>query len=403
MFTNVKIKNFRTFGSFRAGDFQRVNIITGRNGTGKTALLEALFLNAGATNTGLAVSLSIFRGSNQIAVNDEAIFRNLFHRLSYAFPIEISAEWQTSKQRPPSGRALQISPITAPQASLGTSSPREIVKGLEFSFRGSGTKTSAKIQWIEEAAASSDVLRIPGTSVSPSALPQFWTSAPGGEPKEDAEPPLPLFVDEAPTSRKVVRLSIENPRTTALVPANFVLARFYDLVQQLHQQLVDAAKAKRIDEIVSIMRLVDPRVTAVVPLTERGQTNIYVDVGEANLLPLSLMGAGFFNILNLATAVSSIDNGVLLIDEIEDGIHYLMFPELARSILALASTKPLQLFITTHSDEIINAFSEAAFEAQFKDIAALRFLRNRKNGEVSVTSFGFEDLMSAKDVDIELR
>jgi len=43
---NIEIKNFKCFENFKAEGFSRVNLITGKNNVGKTALMEALGVNA---------------------------------------------------------------------------------------------------------------------------------------------------------------------------------------------------------------------------------------------------------------------------------------------------------------------------------------------------------------------
>src|SRR3990172_1358460 len=44
MYRSFAIRNFRCFRDFRIGDLERVNLIAGANNVGKTALLEAFFV-----------------------------------------------------------------------------------------------------------------------------------------------------------------------------------------------------------------------------------------------------------------------------------------------------------------------------------------------------------------------
>jgi len=48
MYQSFHVKNFRCFDDLQLNDLARVNLIAGKNNTGKTSLLEALFLHAGA-------------------------------------------------------------------------------------------------------------------------------------------------------------------------------------------------------------------------------------------------------------------------------------------------------------------------------------------------------------------
>ena len=49
MVDSVNIRNFRSFSDVKIDGCRRINIIVGENGSGKTALLEALFLAAGVS------------------------------------------------------------------------------------------------------------------------------------------------------------------------------------------------------------------------------------------------------------------------------------------------------------------------------------------------------------------
>lgn len=43
---NIKIQNFRCFEELKISGFEKINLISGKNNIGKTALLEALFINS---------------------------------------------------------------------------------------------------------------------------------------------------------------------------------------------------------------------------------------------------------------------------------------------------------------------------------------------------------------------
>jgi AAA15 family ATPase/GTPase len=56
---NIEIKNFKCFEDFKAEGFGRVNLIGGKNNVGKTAFMEACYLNS-QKNTSYAVANIIF-------------------------------------------------------------------------------------------------------------------------------------------------------------------------------------------------------------------------------------------------------------------------------------------------------------------------------------------------------
>ena len=42
---NIEIIDFKCFKNFKAKDFKRVNLISGKNNVGKTAFMESLYIN----------------------------------------------------------------------------------------------------------------------------------------------------------------------------------------------------------------------------------------------------------------------------------------------------------------------------------------------------------------------
>ena len=62
MFTDFTVKNFRCFAGLHLPHLNRVNLIAGKNNTGKTALLEAIHLHNNPSNSQLPVSINKQRG-----------------------------------------------------------------------------------------------------------------------------------------------------------------------------------------------------------------------------------------------------------------------------------------------------------------------------------------------------
>src|SRR5437773_1114667 len=78
MFASITIDNFKPFAHFEIAGFRRVNVITGRNNAGKTALLEALFIHSGAANVALPFATETFRGIPRLDAAMEAAFGAMF-------------------------------------------------------------------------------------------------------------------------------------------------------------------------------------------------------------------------------------------------------------------------------------------------------------------------------------
>jgi predicted ATP-dependent endonuclease of OLD family len=96
MIDSLQIKNFRCFRELSVSDFGTVNVVVGDNGSGKTALLEAIFL-CQAGNPGAAMSARTQRSlGSQFATpttrdSYHALWRDLFYQFREDRTIEIAA------------------------------------------------------------------------------------------------------------------------------------------------------------------------------------------------------------------------------------------------------------------------------------------------------------------------
>ena len=86
---------------------------------------------------------------------------------------------------------------------------------------------------------------------------------------------------------------------------------------------------------------------------------IWGDIGLSELVPLSAMGEGMTQIARLVLAIASVPDGVVLVDEVENGIHHSVLPDVWRAIDEAAKQFHTQIFATTHSFECIEAAHQA--------------------------------------------
>ena len=93
MIRSIDVRNFRCFERLQIDDCERINVIVGDNGSGKTALLEALFLALGTT-TELVVRYRQQRGlggaySGPSRRVEEAIWRDFFYKRDWRRTISV--------------------------------------------------------------------------------------------------------------------------------------------------------------------------------------------------------------------------------------------------------------------------------------------------------------------------
>ena len=119
------------------------------------------------------------------------------------------------------------------------------------------------------------------------------------------------------------------------------------------------------------------------------------------LSPLKAMGDGINRILNIILALVNVDNGILLIDEFENGLHYSVQEKLWKLIFEVAEKLNVQVFATTHSNDAITSLANV-LETNKKYEAGL-YRMDRKNDDIRIFPFSKEEITTAAKQKIELR
>jgi predicted ATPase len=361
MLKSIQVSNFRSLRETTIRRLQRLNLITGRNGGGKTSLLEAVFLNSGGANASLAFSVNGFRGENLITPESDSYFRSMFSDLDTSKPIQINCD-QVSKGKSRI-RSLRIEAITRSQPVLGRSAAETFLSGLRFRFSGpSGDAVSSVV-------------------MNPPPTPQLST--------EFAMPTTPPFNVDIPQPQK------------DLLYGQFISPYVRDVYAELHAQLVELMKVKGIGQVIETVNLVESNIKNIVPIVEHGRPIIYVDTGRPRLLPISSLGSGFLHVLRLSLAIGTIHDGIIIIDELEDGLHYSVIPKIARLIFSATRSSNVQFFVSTHSNELLKIFIEEAQSDDFTDMCLVNFTGSDKG--ITTRYFDRGELDFALELDAELR
>ena len=97
------------------------------------------------------------------------------------------------------------------------------------------------------------------------------------------------------------------------------------------------------------------------------------------------------------------NNGIFLVDEIENGIHYSVLPDVWRMIFHTAKRLNIQVFATTHSSDCIQAFQKAAAEDDDPNSGMLIRLERNKDGDIVPVMFDEEKLEVVARQHLEVR
>ena len=156
--------------------------------------------------------------------------------------------------------------------------------------------------------------------------------------------------------------------------------------------------------VVEALRIIDPRISAVSMVggdSSRQQRRAIVRAeGIPRPVPLRTFGDGLNRLFGIALSLVNAKDGLLLIDEFENGMHHTVQTDAWRAVFKLASRLDIQVVATSHSWDAIEAFQKAASES-LEDGVLIRL--SRKGEDIIPTLFRKDELAIATRDRIEVR
>ena len=169
-----------------------------------------------------------------------------------------------------------------------------------------------------------------------------------------------------------------------------------------HLELFGKLELKgRKSEILGILKKMDPAISDITAITTNGQTQLYGNMG-GKLLPIRLTGDGMNRLLIIMLSIMENPDSIILIDEIENGFHYSMFPVIWEAIAHTAQKSNCQVIATTHSYECVAGAVEGIEKADMKDQFCFFRLAQEKKGRCAYR-FSSDVIHTALDADMEVR
>jgi len=160
-------------------------------------------------------------------------------------------------------------------------------------------------------------------------------------------------------------------------------------------------KAKRQREVLPALKILEPRLDRLSLAPLAGESVIHGDIGMPRLVPMPFMGEGVRRALSIVLAIANAPLGVVLIDEIENGLHYSVMKDVWKAIGVAARQLDVQVFATTHSYECITAAHEAFTASGPYDLRLYRL--DRINEGIQVAAYDQDVLGYAAEMSHEVR
>ncbi len=369
MYRTFKIGNFRGIRELEIEGLKRVNLIAGMNNSGKTSLLEALFLHSCALNPVLSVGINSTRGMDLSYFGNSPLFQSapwnsLFYGFDTSKTIQLTAELEPGITRQID---LSVKPLEEVVEQI-----RQVINIPErpqsdYALLIGTFGSALEIKDIENNASP----RIHHTTLRKNSI---------GNLEFNTTPPLqrPPFISIILPARIRIRLDEDAARFSQLEVAG------------------------QEEELLNALRIVEGQLQRLTVIAENGVPIIYADFGIRPLIPLYLVGEGMSRLASIILAISDFKNGVVFIDEIENGLHYSVLENLWRVIYEAAVHYNVQVFATTHSLECIRA-AHRTFENKPDYDFQLYRLDKLEDGSTRAVEYDRETLEAAIEVDIEVR
>jgi predicted ATPase len=153
------------------------------------------------------------------------------------------------------------------------------------------------------------------------------------------------------------------------------------------------------DKVLAASRLIHPKIERLNVLGDPREPHVKM-AGDGRT-PLRSLGEGVTRLLGIALTLVSCANGLLLIDEVENGLHYSVHPKLWKLVIDTALQLNVQVFATTHSRDCLEAFQEALSNQPESTGMVTRLERRR--GTIVAVQFAQHELQTVVRELLEVR
>lgn len=117
--------------------------------------------------------------------------------------------------------------------------------------------------------------------------------------------------------------------------------------------------ARKKKQLLELLQKIEPRLESLDAVSPDGEQRIYADItGLPQAVQVLQLGHGFNRLLVLFSQLLVSESKLILVDEIENGIHYSALPILFEGIKLVANERDIQSLITTHSWDCLRAACE---------------------------------------------
>ena len=328
MISSIQIRGYRGFEEFEMIDLGRVNLLVGKNNSGKTSVLEAIYLLVSRGDPSALWNVIWRRGERSERATDvpdvdvSHIFRG--HEIALGSKFTFIAKNQ-SPERQITFQINEIKPEQAHSSTRENAAARvaTIPSRLGLHIKGIPDVIVPVIPLTRSGTITADSLEVPR---------RIRSRKPPGDDENPAQ-----FI------------------TTESLDANELIAGWNSV-----------ALTQSEERVMEALRFIEPKIERVA--AQAGVQGFYGTryrggfiakmSGVARPVPIGSLGDGIWRMLAMAIAITQCKGGVLLIDEIDTGLHHTVMTDMWKLIYGAAKEWDVQIFATTHSFDCVHSLAK---------------------------------------------
>lgn len=347
MFKKIEIKNFRGIKELKVENLKKFNVFVGDNGSGKTSILDAVYISINPNNPNLSPKTSVFRGISEVSEKLERFWKSLFYNFNSNSNISINCLLAGNEKR-----NLQIKPMFEFQEGEYLKSPDKISSDSKMKKNILGLNVDFDIN--------------------------------GEKFKSEARQKEQIRTDE-----KYKEL------LTGVYLNSFTIRDQNDMSKNLS----DALEMKKKNKVIEFLKSFKESINDIYLSGER--INILDDDFDESVL-LNTYGDGLVRGLNYYLAALN-NNNIILIDEIENGLHWSKQMVVFEYLYKISEEfKDVQFFMTSHSYDTVKSLYKIAKEFNFMDDVNICRVES-VDSKSRIEYFNEDDLKYFSENKIELR
>ena len=154
--------------------------------------------------------------------------------------------------------------------------------------------------------------------------------------------------------------------------------------------------------MITALQKFDENIIDIMTILENNTSFVYIKFNSGDVIPINYLGDGINKAISLLLCLLNFSDGILLIDEIENGLYFKLYDEILPILCETALSTNCQIIITTHNKDIIKTIVDSMKKMdRLNDICYQRMSFSK--GKRQAFAFLGDEIISSFDSNMEMR